>query len=476
MADNPQANQQSPNSSGMIFDAQPVAKDTHADSGMTFDSSPVQQDTPVGEGVRPANNIYAAAPDEQTPEGSAAALARRQAAHPILTAVGKGSGEALGDIWDAVKGLPNGILHSLPPVQFHDTIKQAFPVFQAYEQSRSSGKGVWDSLRQANEVAKQHDAAQQALQARIDEFKQNPGPASVRAVADAAALAATIYDGGPLNPANTELPEGLSEANAAARANAAESSAATPKPGIVKQILKGKDVAQPEAQAAMRSAANASEGTSLREVLSKPIADAQAEKEALYKAYDEAAGVDRKALQQRLNNTHDQLDKLTNTPADIRRAARLNQSKAALEQQIAEADAKAKAAGINIGDADAANVKLRALQEVESKIFHNQDVIQGNTAQGAEESVNIDSAIKAVQKIQDNEKFGGPRFDQAFGTGSANKLLTNLRQYQASGVHALKVQSFAKVVGATLGIGTLGGVGGRLGFKALQHLTSSSAE
>jgi hypothetical protein len=145
----------------------------------------------------------------------------------------------------------------------------------------------------------------------------------------------------------------------------------------------------------------------LREVLSKPIADDQAKKESLHRAYDDAAGVDRKALQQRLNNTNDQLDKLTNTPAVIKRAARLNQSKTALEQQIAEADAKAKAAGVNIAEADAANVKLRALQQVEEKVFHNQSVIEGDIASGQPETVNIDNAIRELQKLKDNEKYGG---------------------------------------------------------------------
>ena len=44
-----------------------------------------------------------AAPNEQTPEGHAAAVAARQAQHPIVT----GLGEAAGDVWDAVKSMAN---------------------------------------------------------------------------------------------------------------------------------------------------------------------------------------------------------------------------------------------------------------------------------------------------------------------------------------------------------------------------------
>src|SRR5690348_489140 len=48
---------------------------------------------------------YQATPDESTPEGHAAAVAQREAQHPLLTAIGKGSGEALTDVWDTVKGM-----------------------------------------------------------------------------------------------------------------------------------------------------------------------------------------------------------------------------------------------------------------------------------------------------------------------------------------------------------------------------------
>ena len=177
--------------------------------------------------------------------------------------------------------------------------------------------------------------------------------------------------------------------------------------------------------------------------------------------------MDRKAFLDRLNSTRDQMSKLTNTPADLRRLARLKDAEASAKQLISDADAKAIAAGVNIADADAANVKLRALQEVEKNIFHNQDVIEGNVAQGATESVNVDNAIKAIQKMADNEKFGNPRFDQAFGPGSANKLLTQLRQYQVAGVHAVKVQTFTKMLAKYFGLPTAGLVGAGV-YQALK--------
>jgi len=169
------------------------------------------------------------------------------------------------------------------------------------------------------------------------------------------------------------------------------------------------------------------------------------------------------------------MSKLTGTPADMKRMARLKDAETSLKQTIADADSKAKDAGVDIADADAANTKLRALQQVEEKVFHNQSVIQGDISSGQPETVNVDNAIRELQKLKDNEKYGGPRLEQAFGKDNVAQLMTDLRTYQAAGAHALKVQRFAKMVGATLGIGTLGGVGGRLGYKAAQHLTSSSS-
>lgn len=62
MSDNQQLNQQ-PDSPGMVFDAQPVAKETPADAGMTFDSAPVQRD---GEIVNDVGNEVIVPKDGET--------------------------------------------------------------------------------------------------------------------------------------------------------------------------------------------------------------------------------------------------------------------------------------------------------------------------------------------------------------------------------------------------------------------------
>ena len=234
--------------------------------------------------------------------------------------------------------------------------------------------------------------------------------------------------------------------------------AAKESPGVVQKILKGEKSVQPEVAETMRSVGNTQEG-SLREVLSKPIADADAEKRALYKAYDDAAGVDRKALEDRLSNTQEAMSRLTGTPGDAKRLARLQAAEASLKETIATADEKAAAQGVHIADADAANVRLRAMQDAEKNVFKNQAVVTGNTAQGGAEEVNVDEAIKAIQKMKDNEKFGGPRWDQAFGEGSADRVLTNLRRLQAQGVRASNLKKLVQWAGGiAIGGSILGAV------------------
>jgi hypothetical protein len=415
----------------------------------------------------PRRTVYRASPEESTPEGYAAAVARREAEHPIITAVGKGSGEALGDIWDAVKGLPSGLYHNLPPVQLHDTIKQNISVLQAYEQARSSGKGVIESLRAASEVARQQDAAHQMLQARIEEFKKHPGQATVRGIADAAAIAATIYDGGAANPANIEVPANV-EANAARlRAATSESGAETAaetatQPGIVKQVLKGEKSAQPQAQEALRTSTRGLTTTvqpqSLRELLSEPIDSLTAKAKASYRAVDDAAGTDFKALNEKLENTEYQIRNLTETEEDLAKEGSLEKSRQGIIDKINEAKQTAIDNGVNpklLDEADREFTQAQALKDVEAKVFKNPNVVRGNVRFKTPETVDVNAAIRTIQKLQDNEKYGAPRLEQALGKDGANGLLNDLYEAQRAGQTALTRQRFAKLVGKYV-VGALG--------------------
>lgn len=490
----------------MVFDAAPVKQDTPvpqaatsqsspAPGGMVFDAAPVTQDTPVAsaQSTTHPNNVYQAAPDENTPEGAAAALARRQAEHPILTAVGQGAGEALSDVWNFVKGTPQGLLHSLPPVQLHDSIKQAIPVFQAYEQARSSGKNVIASLAVANEVAKQQDAVQQALAARIDEFKKKPGAESVRAIANAATIAATMYDGGVLNPANAELPAGVSEANAAARA--AETAEAKPithtfdaesnevqpaKPGTIQQVIKGANVVkQPEIQGAVRSGINAAskesgvstvQPESMRDSASGHISALEDAEDAAYKAQDEASGTDIKQLRENLRNAQYQKSLLTKTPADIEKAKELDTSIQATQDEINAANSRLQAKGIDPGAADNLFKARQAAQEFEDKVLHNQGVIKGDAAAGQPETVDVDALVRESQKLYDKDKFGGSRLEQFMGKDGAAAYMKQVRGLQTARMTAAARQAGALKILKALGVG--GGIlgGTALGLKGIESL------
>jgi hypothetical protein len=120
----------------------------------------------------------------------------REAKHPVLRDVMHGTGEALGDVWDTVKGTPAGIYHSLPPIALVDSVKQALPVIHTYESARNAGKSVHESLTTANEYSKNHDALKQAIQDRIQEFKDSPVKAGVRTTGDVAAFIASLGLGG----------------------------------------------------------------------------------------------------------------------------------------------------------------------------------------------------------------------------------------------------------------------------------------
>jgi hypothetical protein len=177
--------------------------------------------------------------------------------------LGQGIQETGQDVWGAIKGLAT----ATPPgvSELHEGIQEAIPSFHAYENARSQGKGVWESIKAANDEMARQQAARDVLRQRIEEFKKNPQVASVRAIGDAAALAASIYAGKAIgapeagttfdtetgNLVSPKVAEGVTHVYNAATGDVE----AVPKqPGIIKQVLQGKKVAQPGAQSAVREA------------------------------------------------------------------------------------------------------------------------------------------------------------------------------------------------------------------------------
>lgn len=226
-----------------------------------------------------------------------------------------------------------------------------------------------------------------------------------------------------------------------------EAAEETPNPGLVKKIVKGKNVEQKPAQTALKEAAGTDE-ESLQETLAKPIADNQAKADSLYDEMDKT-GVDVKNLTQKLRNTERKLTQLTDTPEDQTLESKLLNSREGLIQKI-------KDSGVSddqIAEADTQFQKTKALSDIQSRIFKNPSVVEGDVAHGTPETVNVDSTIKALKKLE-TSKYGN-RVEQAFGKDGANELFDKLYEAQRMGVHAMKVQQVAKWIGGVVGMGTI---------------------
>ena len=108
-------------------------------------------------------------------------------------------------------------------------------------------------------------------------------------------------------------------------------------------------------------------------------------------------------------------------------------------------------------------MQARALKDVEAKVFKNPNIVHGNAKFGTFETVDVGEAVKALQKLQDSEKYGSPRLEQALGKQGANNLLKDLYAAQRSGVRAMTKQQWAKTIGKVL-------VGSGLTYEALNSV------
>lgn len=237
-------------------------------------------------------------------------------------------------------------------------------------------------------------------------------------------------------------------------------------PGIVKKIIKGEGVSQEPARESLRNAVNASAGESgasvvqpqsLRESLSAPIDSIESAAKNNYQAMDNATGGKFQPNLDRLNNINNKLRAIAGT--DDAKEAELAASKTRLEWQQDALFDEAAGKGVPRDVVDTARAQFKqaqALHDVQSKVFKNPNIIEGNIAHGTPETVKVNEAIKALQKLQDNTEFGAPRLEQALGRDGAKQLLDNLYAAQRMGVSGVRVQNIAKWIGgATIGSGAL---------------------
>lgn len=231
---------------------------------------------------------------------------------------------------------------------------------------------------------------------------------------------------------------------------------------FVKQVAGGEGVAQRPAQIAMRNAAGET-GSSVRELLTSPIERAKTTAQSGYDQVEKATGVDLKNIQQKLDNTVDEINKLTGTEADLAKEAQLEKARTELMDEIDEAKQAAAAKGVPVNaidKADAAWKKHKALSEVQGSVFDNEGVIKGNTAHGSPEVVNVDTAIRNLEKLNNKVKYGAPRLQEAFGANGADRLMKEMYAAQREGVKAMTVQKWTKIVSKVLGYGAIAGLAG----------------
>lgn len=231
---------------------------------------------------------------------------------------------------------------------------------------------------------------------------------------------------------------------------------------FVNQVRQGEGMAQRPAQIAMRNAAGEI-GSSVRELLSGPIDRAKATAKSGYDQVEKATGIDLKTVQGKLDNTVDEINKLTGTEADLAKEAQLEKARTELMDQIDEAKKAAAAKGVPadaIDKADAAWKKHKALSEVQGLVFDNEGVIKGNTAHGSPEVVSVDQAIRNLEKLNNKTKYGAPRLQEAFGAGGADRLLKEMYAAQREGVKSMSVQKWTKIAAKVLGYGTAAAAAG----------------
>jgi hypothetical protein len=443
--------------------------------------SAVPQETAVNpannQGAQPAashGSSYQAVSDESTPEGHAAAVAQREREHPIITAVGKGSGEALGDIWDSVKATVTHPVDSAGGFvgegnQVYQHIKDSIPIIHAYDDARLQGKGVIESLNAANAKAKEISDAHSLVKQRMEEFKKQPGIATVRALGNAATIAATIYDGGKLNPSNLTVPENAGVTHvfnpaSGTLAPITDATEALPQPSRITQAIKGARVAQPGAQAAVRNAVRSSvEATGAADestlanienqpllknngtILDEHLSNLAENEKAAYKKMDDTAGFDIKAEKQQLANDQYKLKQLGNTDTDITQRGNLIESINDSQQRIADAEATMKEAGVDPAEADGIHKQRIAGTDFKKTL------VKSTNPDG---TVNIDSLLNGSKNLRFTKY--GDRLQQFFGSKeAADNYMTHLEQMQKLGAHAVKMQKIAKIIGGL----ALGGYG-----------------
>ena len=237
-------------------------------------------------------------------------------------------------------------------------------------------------------------------------------------------------------------------------------------PGVISKVLQGEGVVQAPAQDALRAAVktggadvglNTAQPASFRTIAEEPISAINAAKKNVYSQVDSATGLNIKGLYDKLDAISDKLDV---APSGSPEEAKLELDRTNQMQTIDDAKQAARAKGVDVDkllDAgDALHTKEMAWRELQKNVLKNVNIVEENTAMGSPEKIKIDPAIKALQKMQDNSKFGAPRLEQVFGKDGAKTLLNNLYAAKRVGQSAVTLQNFAKWAGIAAATAAVG--------------------
>jgi hypothetical protein len=409
--------------------------------------------------------------------------------HPTITNIGRGLGDTVTDIGNSIKGIPSGIWHALPPVELVDTTKRALPVINAYEKVRQNGGSITDAIQAADTQARQQENIGNTIKKVADAFKANPTRETARALGDVAALATTIFAGGAAGAEGaaegaTGAEAGISAAPEVAGDLEGSTAPAThaldpatgsiepvSQPGIVQQILKGRDVAQPGAQAVVRSGVQSSTETAgtadesiagniqnqpllkgNQTVVDEPLNAIKANESAAYQKMDDVAGFDVKAEKAQLANDQYKLKQLGNTEADNAARENLTESISDSQTRITDAESKIQQAGIDPKAADVLHQQRMAGMDFKKALVKNTN---------ADGSINVSGMLRDAKNLRFNKY--GDRLQQFMGKDGADNFVRHLDQLDKLGAHAVKAQRIAKWIGGSIaGIGTAADIASHL--------------
>lgn len=366
-------------------------------------------------------------------------------------AIATGVKEAGEDIWDTLKG---AVAHPMqtaegvasgamgPVTGLHTSVQQSIGAYHAYEKARQSGKGIIDSLQAASDQMQAQDATAQMLQKRADEFKKQPGAATVHALANAAVLAATMYGGGEVAGGLADVGEAEAPEVAAGAATAKTPVEAAVERGVGKSGLTtgapattapAEQSIQPQMQAGIRNAISdiankAGVGTpttkSIRGIIEETADKVEAQSKAIYRTIDTATDGRFQPNADALKNVNLKLRDITGL--DDEKEAELIAKKQRLEWQQDQMFDEAVKKGVPKQAIDAAKARFKQAQALYDTDAQLKASMSGRAGVGkGVETVDPKKLVPRLHKLYDSG-----RLQEAGGEDSAKALIEHAENGQ----------------------------------------------